>query len=849
MDFGFLNIADLGGILYIAVIGVAILSFIFMRFAYIQFLLNKRKKVSTEIGCKIENILTEETYRKTKKFFDSYLEVPVIIIIVAILFVIPLLVPFYIPFEVILILFLVVMVLYFAFFPQIFQAIEKRNLVKLDQYLINQNEELVATVEIFNYVWEITDDDIAKNFSVSPIALFTIFSQKIDKLFLSNKTSILLIYFDNFLDFIDNRSKIILTDKEIYSKFLEWHFMAWEIKYKYSWTDNNNLNFREDHEELLTTIEFIIRKKENYFLIGANGKSLFLFKIFKEHLQKHKNDFFDFADQGISYYNELIFFNFLKELFTTVTTVSSLPAQEKEIIWEHYFSKDWKVTIDNLKNSSNLLTIISLNYFLEWAQEKILEDEKISLDKELDTISKYLFPDIDSITWDRILIFIFSPFDGKSKVRSAIERTWHFGFTKEEYLNYYKGEKEENFLEISNKKIDKSIELALFLFKDYFTGDKLRLYIKDLEKLKYKDFSPEENKRSILLTIFNRMLNFTSQTKKTDLEPKTSSLSDIPTDIPTKENVLFSFQEKENLTSPVKRIKAIKDSQKKSLKKLLTKTQREEILDILKNEKPKDYDYNSDYWTASILGDFIKQRYNVQYKSKTSLYLIFKQTKFAYRKPGKVYHLKDEKEVGEWQKTNKPLLEEAFKQKNTVVLTEDEIILSTQTTIQKIWLPQKEDFKEASKEDSKIEISHKKENRCVYGFLNIKTGQEHTFKTQKQNIFITTEILKKVREIYPKEKLLIFWDMASWHRGPKIQEFIKKDQNIKTIYFPKYTSDLILINPQEYVWKNGRGQIIYNEFIKNIDLATDKFINYLNETNFNYSLLEFNSKFNLKKLK
>ncbi len=90
--------------------------------------------------------------------------------------------------------------------------------------------------------------------------------------------------------------------------------------------------------------------------------------------------------------------------------------------------------------------------------------------------------------------------------------------------------------------------------------------------------------------------------------------------------------------------------------------------------------------------------------------------------------------------------------------------------------------------------------------------------------------------IYSRERLLIFWDGAGWHRGSKVQEFIKEDKNIEIIYFPKYAPEL---NPQEYVWKNGRSKVTHNEFIKDIDQSTDKFVDYLNNTNFNYPLLGF----------
>ena len=165
---------------------------------------------------------------------------------------------------------------------------------------------------------------------------------------------------------------------------------------------------------------------------------------------------------------------------------------------------------------------------------------------------------------------------------------------------------------------------------------------------------------------------------------------------------------------------------------------------------------------------------------------------------------------------------------NVIVLTEDEMILSTQTTFQKIWLPQGE--------YPKVEISNTRQNRSVYGFLNIKTGKEHAFKTEKQNMFITVEILKKIRAIYQNKKLLIIWDGAGWHRGSEVQNFIKQDKGIESIHFPRYAPEL---NPQEHVWKSGRDHCSHNKFIANIDTATDDFVSFLNSQKFHYSLTGF----------
>lgn len=279
-------------------------------------------------------------------------------------------------------------------------------------------------------------------------------------------------------------------------------------------------------------------------------------------------------------------------------------------------------------------------------------------------------------------------------------------------------------------------------------------------------------------------------------------------------------------------ISSIEDKRKGKPKELLTKQQRELIIETVKTKKPSDlgiYYKKYDYWTTSLLGDWINREYEVLYKSKTSLYLVFKQSKFTYHKPNRVYHKHNEEEVEEWRKSTKPKLKKLLAEENTVILSADEMILTTETKLQKIWLPEGQ--------YPKIECSTgERKRRNVYGFLNIKTGIEHGFKTEFQNMYVTKEILEKIRAIYPKQKIVLFWDNAGWHKGSVAQDFIKKDGNIETIHFPAYAPEE---NPQEHVWKSGRSECTNNKFIEDIDKATDELVEYFNATRFFYKLLNF----------
>jgi len=254
------------------------------------------------------------------------------------------------------------------------------------------------------------------------------------------------------------------------------------------------------------------------------------------------------------------------------------------------------------------------------------------------------------------------------------------------------------------------------------------------------------------------------------------------------------------------------------------------VVRIIKEKSPKDYGYDSNYWNTSLVAAFIEQQYEVKFRSKTSIYIIFKQAKFTYHKPGRVFEKRDEREVQEWRRTAKIKVEQAFKEKDAIVLTADEMSLSTQTTVQKIWLPQGE--------YPKIEVAAQRDARSIYGFLNIKTGQETAFKTKWQNMYITYEVLGKLRKVYPAQKIFLIWDKAPWHKGSKAQQFIKEDGNIETLDFPRAAPEE---NPQEYVWKSGRSKVNHNECIKNIDKGTDDFVQYLNETKFKYSFLGFSA--------
>lgn len=276
------------------------------------------------------------------------------------------------------------------------------------------------------------------------------------------------------------------------------------------------------------------------------------------------------------------------------------------------------------------------------------------------------------------------------------------------------------------------------------------------------------------------------------------------------------------------------DKRRSNRDRVLTKQERIAIIEALSTKQPKDVipACSAEHWSTPLLGQYIAEQFGKQYKSRTSYYLLFREAKLSFHLPGKAYEKSDPGRRAQWIAETRPKLAQYWDESETVILCEDEMVLTNATTTQKIWLPRGE-------YPPVLEINTTKKRQSFYGWLDLKTGAQHTFTTDWQNMHITAEILTKVRAIYPAQKLVIVWDNAGWHRGSKVTDWIKADGNTETIHFPPYTPDL---NPQEHVWKAGRAYVTHNRHITDLRKTAEQFRAYLTTRTFAYALLGFRAK-------
>jgi len=276
---------------------------------------------------------------------------------------------------------------------------------------------------------------------------------------------------------------------------------------------------------------------------------------------------------------------------------------------------------------------------------------------------------------------------------------------------------------------------------------------------------------------------------------------------------------------------AFEDKRRNNRDRVLLKWERETVIRVLERKQPKDViaGCTDERWSTYWLGRYIQETFGKAYRSKTSHYVLFKEANLSFHLPGKLYERSDPNVKAAWAEETKPTLERHWQEPDTVILCEDEMVLTNATTMQKVWLPRGE-------YPPVLEINTTKKRQSFYGFLNLKTGTQHTFTTDKQTMLVTAEILTKVRTLYPTQKLVIVWDNAGWHKGSKAREWIAQDGNTETICFPPYTPDY---NPQEHVWKAGRAQVTHNRHITKLKEVAEEFRQYLESRTFCYELLGF----------
>ncbi len=99
-------------------------------------------------------------------------------------------------------------------------------------------------------------------------------------------------------------------------------------------------------------------------------------------------------------------------------------------------------------------------------------------------------------------------------------------------------------------------------------------------------------------------------------------------------------------------IEGLKDKPKSGRKPKLSEKEMKELSNLLKNNRPDEFGYNTATWNGPILKEYIQKHYHVIYK-KAQIYNLLKQLGFTYQKGKAQYPEADEQKRTEFKTTIK----------------------------------------------------------------------------------------------------------------------------------------------------------------------------------------------------
>lgn len=180
---------------------------------------------------------------------------------------------------------------------------------------------------------------------------------------------------------------------------------------------------------------------------------------------------------------------------------------EKNTIWEHHFPENWLVKSDTI--DERRIAQKWFEYFIEWSNDEM---RKSDFNKDLEEVSRGLFPEVDPRSWSVILTFLVRS-SGDSRVKSLLKDERNFGFgsrimsTSEQ--NEAKRERliekeQSTYRENSIQLVCKLFNLYPFVFQSFKNIDK---HIEELESIgnEYEDDSEMDNYRKWVLEIFKEI--------------------------------------------------------------------------------------------------------------------------------------------------------------------------------------------------------------------------------------------------------------------------------------------------------------------------------------------------------
>ena len=238
----------------------------------------------------------------------------------------------------------------------------------------------------------------------------------------------------------------------------------------------------------------------------------------------------------------------------------------------------------------------------------------------------------------------------------------------------------------------------------------------------------------------------------------------------------------------------------------LTKTQKQSLCELIK-AGPLKAGYLSACWSSVIIADLIYHEFRVLYNS-FYICTLMRNLGFSYQKAKYTSEHLDMEKRQVWMREEWPKILKEAKEKNAVLLFEDESSFPQWGSLSYTWA--------VRGEQPIVPTYGKRKGYKVFGAIDFFTGELfYQGITGKFNSDSYQAFLLNIIE-QTKKSIVLIQDGAKYHTSKATKGFFDQHKDRLTVYqLPSYSPDY---NPIEFMWKKIKTRATHNRYFPEFEL-------------------------------
>lgn len=247
--------------------------------------------------------------------------------------------------------------------------------------------------------------------------------------------------------------------------------------------------------------------------------------------------------------------------------------------------------------------------------------------------------------------------------------------------------------------------------------------------------------------------------------------------------------------------------QGRGCKSKLSKQQKSRLYDIVTNG-PEAAGFDCGIWNSAMIAEVIQREFKVCYNPRYVCRLL-KSIGLTYQKATFISDHLDENKREEWVQNTWPEILNQAKEKNAVILFEDEVSFAQWGSLARTWAQKGK--------QPKIKTTGIRKGLKIFGAIELFNGSFHYMESnEKFNGDSYIEFLNKLLNSYSQPVILVE-DGAPYHKSKIVNEFkekMKAQERLVVYRLPSYSPDY---NPIEKLWKNTKKNATHCKYFKTFD--------------------------------